>query len=208
MTAADTCHSPSTHSAGTVRSRPQPRHLTASRRLAGWLVAAACTALLSGCATLSEEECKTADWGRLGHKDGAAGQPESRLAEHAEACAKVGIRPMADLWRAGWDRGVRTYCTPRMGWDEGMAGRSYHGVCRGRSGENDFLAAYRAGSEIHRLQSRIDSNQNEIRRLEKQLSKSRDDEERRKLRRRIRELDDEQSDLRSSLNSRRYGSRY
>ena len=158
---------------------------------------------LGGCATLSEEECKTADWGRLGYQDGAAGHPDSRLAEHAEACAKVGIRPMADLWRAGWDRGVRTYCVRRVGWNEGLAGRSYQGVCRGR-GEEHFLPAYQAGAEIHHLQSRIDSNASEISRLERQLSKSRDEKERRHLRERLRDLDWEQSRLRSQLGTLRF----
>lgn len=173
-----------------------------SFKLALALLAAA-TLGLSGCATLSEEECKTADWGRLGYKDGAAGQPESRLAEHAEACAKVGIRPMADLWRGGWDQGVRVYCVPRVGWNEGLAGRSYQGVCRGR-GEESFLPAYQAGSDIHRVQSQINSNASEIQRLERQLSKSKDDKERHRLRERLRDLDWEQSRLRSELGTLRF----
>ena len=163
------------------------------------LAVIAATVLLSGCATLSEEECKTADWRRLGQQDGAAGHSDSRLAEHAEACAKTGIRPNAQQWRAGWDQGILSYCTPRVGWREGLAGHSYQGVCRGRN-EDAFLYAFNQGTEIHRLQSRIDSNNQEIRRLERQLSEARKDEHRHELRQRIRSLDYEQSRLRSSLN--------
>lgn len=119
-----------------------------TRRLTSTLGMLAIAALLGGCASLSEEECRNADWGRLGHQDGAAGYPESRLAEHAEACAKIGIRPMGDIWRAGWDRGVLLYCMPSVGWREGLAGHGYSGVCRGRN-EEAFLQAYRAGAEIH-----------------------------------------------------------
>lgn len=162
---------------------------------------------LSGCATLSEQECKTADWGRLGYSDGAAGYAESRIAEHAEACAKIGIRPNTQLWRSGWDQGVMTYCTPSVGWREGLAGRSYSGVCRGRN-EEAFLAPYRTGSEIHRLESRISSNSNDIRRLEEQLRSAPNDEARRRLRSQIRQLDDEQSRLRANANHLRYGARY
>lgn len=154
--------------------------------------------LLGGCATLSEEECKTVDWGRLGHQDGAAGYPESRLAEHAEACAKVGIRPLAEAWRAGWDQGVQTYCQPSVGYTEGLAGRSYHGVCRGR-GEAAFLEAHRAGTAIYRLQSRLEDNDSEIRRLERALLKADNDRERIRIRQRLRELDLEQSRLRGEL---------
>ena len=165
---------------------------------ARYLSLVAILALLSGCATLSEEECKTADWHRLGYKDGATGHSDSRLAEHAEACKKTGIRPNAPQWRAGWDQGVMTYCTPQVGWREGLAGRSYEGVCRGRN-EDAFLYAFNQGTEIHRLTSRIESNDREIRRLERQLSEARKDETRHELRQRIRSLDYEQSRLRSQL---------
>ena len=166
------------------------------------LALVAVAALLGSCATLSEEECKTADWGRLGLQDGAAGYPESRLAEHAEACAKVGIRPLADIWRAGWDQGVLRYCTPQVGWNEGLAGRGYQGVCQGRN-EGAFLQAYRAGSEIHRLQSRIDSTYQELRHLDGQLAAAPNDEARRRLRERMRYLDQELVHLRMSLSLQR-----
>ena len=165
----------------------------------------ALTVAISGCATLSEQECKTADWGRLGYQDGASGHSESRLAAHAEACQKIGIRPNSQLWRAGWDQGVLTYCTPNVGWREGLAGRSYEGVCRGRN-EDAFLHAFNLGADIHRLTSRIESNDREIRRLERQLSEARKDDTRHELRQRIRSLDFEQSRLRSSLRMMQSGS--
>lgn len=165
-------------------------------------------ALLSGCASLSEEECRVADWRRLGTDDGAHGHTESRLAEHAEACAKIGIRPDAAQWRAGWDQGVWMYCTPQVGWNEGLAGRGYQGVCRGRN-EDAFLQAYQAGNEIHRLQSRIDSTYQELQRLQRQLREAPNDEARHRLRERMRQLDFELAQLRLSLhslqlNTRRY----
>lgn len=184
----------------TLRSWSAPRGF--ARRVAPVTVIALAVLTLPGCATLSEEECKTADWGRLGYQDGAAGHPESRLAEHAEACAKVNIRPMTDIWRSGWDRGVRAYCVPSVGWREGLAGRSYQGVCRGR-GEEAFLPAYNTGAEIHRLESRISSNDADIRRLERELSKADHDKERRRIRDRLRDLDWEQSRLRMQLSQTR-----
>ena len=98
-----------------------------------------------------------------------------------------------------------TYCTPQVGWREGLAGRSYEGVCRGRN-EDAFLYAFNQGTEIHRLTSRIESNDREIRRLERQLSEARKDETRHELRQRIRSLDYEQSRLRSSLRMMQSGS--
>ena len=163
-----------------------------------FLLLSASFAIISGCASLSEEECRTADWQRLGFKDGATGHSDSRIAEHVEACGKTGIRPTAQQWRAGWDQGVLTYCTPNVGWREGLAGRSYSGVCRGRN-EDGFLYAFNYGTEIHRLQARVESNHMEIRRLERQLAEATKNETRQELRRRIRQLDHDQSRLRFSL---------
>jgi hypothetical protein len=154
--------------------------------------------LLGGCASMTAEECKLADWRRIGEQDGAQGYTDARLAEHAEACKEVGIRPDAPKWRAGWDKGVWTYCTPQVGWREGMAGHSYRGVCRGRN-EEGFLQAFRAASEIRRLQNRIEQNHQELRRLQGQLAGAPNDEARRRIRERMRDIDREQSHLRSSL---------
>lgn len=154
---------------------------------------------LSGCASLSEDECRTADWGRLGQQDGANGYAESRIASHAEACNKIGILPNATAWRAGWDQGLQTYCTPAVGWREGLAGRGYNGVCRTRGTEEGFLQAYQAGSDIHRLQNLIEQNSSQLRQLEGQLRSATNDETRRRLRGLMREIDWEQSRLRSQL---------
>ncbi len=43
------------------------------------------TILLSGCAAMSVEQCKTANWFNVGEKDGAAGQ-ESRLDKYYSSC--------------------------------------------------------------------------------------------------------------------------
>lgn len=150
---------------------------------------------LSGCASMSENECKVADWQRIGERDGEQGRPDSRLADHAEACGKIGIQPDAARYRRGWDYGVLRYCTAEVGWREGLNGSTYQGVCRGRN-EGEFLRFHRAGLEVHRVEQDIESNHAESRRLEDQLKKARTDDERKRLRDRLRSLDREQSQLR------------
>jgi hypothetical protein len=178
--------------------RPRLQALPLGRRWGAAVVALAAVLLVSGCATLSEEQCRMADWRRIGTDDGAHGHTEARLGEHAEACAKIGIRPDAAQWRAGWDQGVWMYCTPQVGWREGLAGHGYQGVCRGRN-EAAFLQAFEAGSELHRLQSRIDSAHQEQQRLQRQLRDAPNDEARHKIRDRLRWLDRELGQLRLSL---------
>ena len=52
------------------------------------LTLAALTVLLSGCAAMSVEQCKTANWLNVGEKDGAAGR-ESRLDQYYSSCQKA-----------------------------------------------------------------------------------------------------------------------
>lgn len=67
--------------------------------------------LLSGCATLSKEECTVGNWQTIGYNDGVAGYYSDRLAAHAKACAKVGTAPDYQTWERGRQRGLQQYCT-------------------------------------------------------------------------------------------------
>jgi hypothetical protein len=50
------------------------------------------TAALSGCSTLSKNECLQANWYELGWRDGNLGKPRSLFQEHADACVKHNVR--------------------------------------------------------------------------------------------------------------------
>ncbi|HEX6707798.1 MAG TPA: DUF2799 domain-containing protein [Albitalea sp.] len=150
---------------------------------------------LAGCASMSESECKTADWYRKGLADGTAGRSDDTLARHHEACAKVGVAPNVAQWRRGWEEGLRSFCVPAVGWREGLAGHGYSGACRGPA-EDGFLRAWRTASDLHRTEAQIATNTRETERLEKQLADSQNADERRNLRDRIRGLDVDQAQLR------------
>lgn len=127
---------------------------------------------VSGCASLSEGECRTADWQELGRIDGAHGQPRARLFEHAKACADYGIRPDAEAYYLGREWGLFDYCTPANGYREGRRGASYEGVCPALL-EGNFLARYRQGLEIHEVENALEDVERRIQRVEYRL----DDEE-------------------------------
>ncbi len=48
---------------------------------------------LSGCSTLSEQQCRLGDWYGLGYQDGQAGRTQARLANYHQDCAEYGITP-------------------------------------------------------------------------------------------------------------------
>ncbi|EJL38135.1 Protein of unknown function (DUF2799) [Caulobacter sp. AP07] len=110
--------------------------------------------LLASCATMSQEACLQGDWAGVGFKDGEAGRPQSRLDEHAKACSKAGVVPDARPYFAARDQGLKLYCTPQRGFQEGRLGNAYAGVCPERVAGR-FLAAYADGQLIHAATSRL-----------------------------------------------------
>ena len=48
---------------------------------------------LSGCETMSADQCLVGDWGGRGYQDGLNGLRSDRLDDHAKACAKHGVTP-------------------------------------------------------------------------------------------------------------------
>lgn len=166
------------------------------------LAAALAALTLAGCASMTPEQCQVADWYQVGLQDGRQGErPLDNLGDYAKDCAKVGVRPDTARYQAGWDLGIRDFCTPYSGWREGTQGRSYKsGACRGQMGEWPFEQALRNGLEVHRTQQALRSNDSEIRRLERRLQdKELPERERREIRDRLRTLDYEQSRLRWQL---------
>ncbi len=153
-------------------------------RLLVWML----LGVLPGCATLSENECRSADWYEIGERDGSAGHSRSRVEEHAEACRKLGIIPDRSAYYSGREQGLYRYCTPENGYELGRTGRSYGHVCVGER-ESRFLVQYRRGKQLYDLEQEIRHEHREIERLEQQLQKAAGDGERSTLRRQIAERD-------------------
>ncbi|MFN4056819.1 MAG: DUF2799 domain-containing protein [Roseinatronobacter sp.] len=86
--------------------------------------------VLASCASVSREECLAGDWVSIGQRDGASGQDgPAQFSRHIRACEKVAVVPDQSAWARGYQQGLVRYCTPAVGLEEGLAGRSYRGVC-------------------------------------------------------------------------------
>lgn len=108
-------------------------------------------ALLSGCATMSAEECRTQPAAALGEKDGRDGYPLSRLERRVADCAKAGVAFDRDAYLPPYREGLKSYCTPQNGEREGYLGINYTaGTCPAEL-EPAFLAAYRPARQLQRL---------------------------------------------------------
>lgn len=128
---------------------------------------------LSGCATLSRDECRQGDWASIGQRDGATGYPPSRIQQHAEACSNFGIAHNAAAYKAGWDRGIVLYCTPENGFETGRKNESYHGLCPANL-VGPFLAGRQVGERLGSAERRLSLAEERLRNLGNERSRLRD----------------------------------
>ena len=164
--------------------------------------------ILAGCASMTEEECLTADWYERGVMDGRHGQPHDYLARHYEACAKVGVVPEDGLYHKGRAIGIRQYCTPENGERLGRQGSSYRNACPAEL-EGPFLERYRPAYRVYQAEQRVNTLNSNIQTKERELDREKDEDKRRRLRREIRDLDDQLRRARNDLyHTERYLRRY
>lgn len=123
---------------------------------------------VSGCASMSADECVASDWYTIGFEDGSRGHTAARLGDHRKACAKHGIAPDLTAYRAGHEEGLRDFCKPSRGFRLGSGGGNYNGVCSAEL-EPAFLDAYNSGYQLYNLRSQVDSVSHQIGARESEL---------------------------------------
>ena len=130
--------------------------------------------LHSGCASMSESECITADWEMIGMEDGVKGKLPSNIGIYRGACADYGITPNLAAYRNGHANGLETFCTKPRGFTVGQRGAPYNGICPDKLTEN-FLEGYRAGRKLFNARSAVNHEASQIAIKKKQLKKLKDD---------------------------------
>jgi hypothetical protein len=113
------------------------------------------TALLGGCAVMSQQECRVSDWHTVGFEDGAKGTSVTRISAYRKACAKYSVAPDLDGYRSGYDLGLQTYCQESNGFRIGSSGGQYQGVCPAQL-EGQYLQGYRPGRQLFELRAGVD----------------------------------------------------
>lgn len=158
------------------------------------IVPAICLFAVPGCATMSESDCRFADWHGLGLDDARQGRAADYFADRAEACREHGLGADGDAYRAGWQRGLMQFCTVDSGFRHGLDGHDYRDTCPPRD-ERDFLGGYRLGRDIHEAGARLERLDGRLHSLKEELEEleDRDGEDARRIRG---ELDDVRDDIR------------
>jgi hypothetical protein len=124
--------------------------------------------VLTACASLSEDECKLANWEVIGYEDGNKGYGQAQIGKHRSACAKHGVAPDLATYQQGHQRGVRAFCNPSRAYSMGTRGSQYNGMCP-KDLEPAFLKAHQAGKKVHIASQRVKTIQNKQNKQESEL---------------------------------------
>ena len=110
--------------------------------------------IMSGCATMNADQCAMSDWHAVGYEDGSRGYTSDRFGQYRKACAKHSVAPDFQAYQVGRKEGLVEFCQPARGFNLGAAGGRYNGVCDVAM-EEEFLDAYRVGSQLYTLRSNV-----------------------------------------------------
>lgn len=161
-------------------------------RLAAIAVLVISALAVAGCATMSESECRHADWRGLGEQDARQGRAADYFADRAGACGEHGLPADREAYRTGWRRGLEQFCRPGSGFRHGLSGGDYRTTCP-PGAEAGFLAGYGLGRDLQQARKGLDLLDGEIASLEEDLAdlEDPDGKEADRIRRRLRDRRDE-----------------
>jgi hypothetical protein len=163
---------------------------------------------LGGCASLSKDECLSANWEDIGVRDGASGQPEEYLIQHSTACAKVNVVPDRGAWMHGREKGLERFCMPHRMYNIGEYGGGFDvAICRNFDQER-LIDAYEKGREVHRRADTLGNIDVELRDIRTRLEKKDlEQKERERLAYRLGQLEYERVDAQQALDRARHRAR-
>ncbi|MEM0924258.1 MAG: DUF2799 domain-containing protein, partial [Pseudomonadota bacterium] len=108
------------------------------------LLATAGCAQISGPSAEAVAACRAGDWDRFGENDGRLGIATQDRAGLFESCNSLGTPADLAAYQTGRARGLEGFCTLENGYEIGLSGRRYDGVCPPNLA-TDFLQGFNRG---------------------------------------------------------------
>ncbi|GAM75993.1 ATPase [Vibrio ishigakensis] len=146
---------------------------------------------MAGCASMSPEECKAANWHQVGYQDGQQGENPQIINDYTQDCAEAKVVVDRIEWTKGFHEGTKVYCDPSNGYQVGVEGREYYGVCENPK----FLKNYQMGKQEYQRQQRLNNLNAQIASLDDQISHEKDAKKAKQLREQRKDLAHERSQL-------------
>ncbi len=107
-------------------------------------------ALLSGCSSISQQQCDRGDWFDIGFDHGRDGYSLSRGKDIIYECLEYSIRPNLADYQRGHKEGLKDYCQSENAFQLGLRGERYNGIC----GTEEFRIAWQQGYDRYTLTQR------------------------------------------------------
>jgi hypothetical protein len=143
-------------------------------------------------------ECKLANWRDVGLRDGLAGAQLSLLDTRVKDCAKAQVAVDTQSFLRGRNQGLASYCRVENAVGLGLDGKQYQGVCPAGI-DVEFRRRVQIGRDVRDLRDELSSLDRRREPLEKRLREAKGDDERRKIRNELGDLDRDLSRARDCL---------
>lgn len=152
------------------------------------LIALAVCAWLAGCTTMSADECRVANWGDVGLRDGLEGKALSVLNDRVKDCSEAKVAVDTPRYLQGRDQGLLQFCRIENAVPLGLNGKSYNGVCPPGI-DPEFRRRYQAGRDVFSARTDLRSLESRRSAAEERLRSAGTDDDRRRARDELRDLD-------------------
>jgi hypothetical protein len=96
-------------------------------QIAAYSVVTLC--LLQGCTLVNERNCLTANWEGAGYADGLIGKSSEQKDVYREICAAHNVQPDMKAYMHGYNKGIKSYCTPDFAYTIGTTANNVPDVC-------------------------------------------------------------------------------
>ncbi len=117
------------------------------KRIAKFIFAGVMSAMVTGCAVMSEEECRSTNWYERGYADGTKGVGSHMLREYIDACHKV-VAVDQNGYMRGRREGAEVYCTNENAFSLGTQNTSVSDICSVSSNANNVNKYYKRGHAV------------------------------------------------------------
>lgn len=132
---------------------------------------------LTGCSTFSKQQCLEMDWKAQGFSTANNGESLTEgIAYFNQECGREhSIRVDSQLFKLGYDQGLKEFCSPENAFASGNKGVVYKGTCAQYS-EDKFLSKYLAGRaafterRVVELESKVDDLESQVSNLKSEVS--------------------------------------
>jgi outer membrane murein-binding lipoprotein Lpp len=132
-------------------------------------IAICAVVLLSGCASISKDECMIGDWYSLGVNDGQRGVLATQFRQYQKECAEYGVQPDFKAYNQGHSQGLVSYCDYPHGEAHGRSGAEYNTACTGKL-EPEFRQGYQVGIRWYKAKKVVDDIASAINNLEYRIN--------------------------------------